>query len=1145
MKYLESVKLVQFFLFEKQDIRVQEITGIFGPNGSGKSTLIDALQIAMFGANGRLVNLNAQADEKSSTTRTIRSYCLGALDEAKRARDSATTYITMVWRDSETKAPLSMGVCLYASVDTESHEVRGRYIVPGIELAMQDHLEVVDNEERPRAWETFRHQLIERSKVSGEDPLFSDSERYIKAALLALRGSGGAPTIEAFKSAFRFGLRMRFDKSVDNIVRNDVLEARPTNIQKFKEVTESFRRLVKVVADVKAKIEDGDKVEAEFAKAAAASVRTTTWEGLSCLVNREAESESMNRATEAKQGAEHALNSLNEEAFNANQELELALKEERLNRELRVNHPAHKEHGELQGDISKAAEVEGKKIQDIKNSLSMIRRTLNDAANSTHLKSNADAIKTVISSLDAALPTSHEMRKDQLAAVLKPVVKQASAAISELFDVSRSVANLLSESESSLKTSKEAASRVNKGYARLSNDTDRLIAELRDHGLHPTPVCDLVRITDPEWQPVIESYLGHNVEALLVEEKEEKAAFSVYRGLTGPRAIYGAKIVAASKQGFVATAPGTVAELIEGSHPAAVAYLRKRFGDMLRATTDAEAMAGHRTMTQDGMVVQFGEYERKKPLAQSSLKIGGGDKSQKDALAREISQLEERIRKLTSQHGEIKGLIEALSPISNEATIMKHMLDASEEMHEARSKANSLSQRLNNSADAEYSRLGALELEWGKKAQVLKPKVEQYQRDIGGAEQKLEQCVKQEGEAIVKWEKAKSAAEIAVGVKEYDGDYASQQWDVLLEKHGDQYPEMAEYCVSQSKVARKIMDNAIARGASELGTFKEKYREQGMVRADDWRNEREWINALLKRLRDTELSDYEGQMKDAFKASQETFRSDVAIALSNNIDHLNSSLDRLNRVLSASPVFSNGERYQFVRKVRPQLQNLLSFVKDIAIHGPNDDLLGGAGEMPEEFRQLLDDKVAPGIAGMQSPLDDYREFFEFDIEILHEDSVTKLSSRVGTLSKRLGTGSGGEHRAPLYVIAGAALASAYRLDSGHTDGIRLILLDEAFNKMDTGNIVATMRYLEQLGLQIFMASPGDNLGTLTAFLHRYYDILRDAENNAIMIQGHDVSELDRELFRSDLAEFNEELVAQELAAIRASRLPAKSTEIVS
>jgi len=47
-------------------------------------------------------------------------------------------------------------------------------------------------------------------------------------------------------------------------------------------------------------------------------------------------------------------------------------------------------------------------------------------------------------------------------------------------------------------------------------------------------------------------------------------------------------------------------------------------------------------------------------------------------------------------------------------------------------------------------------------------------------------------------------------------------------------------------------------------------------------------------------------------------------------------------------------------------------------------------------------------------------------------------------------------------------------------------------------------------LQVLMASPGDNLGTLTAFLHRYYDIIRDAETSTAMIAGHDVSEEMRE-----------------------------------
>jgi uncharacterized protein YPO0396 len=186
--------------------------------------------------------------------------------------------------------------------------------------------------------------------------------------------------------------------------------------------------------------------------------------------------------------------------------------------------------------------------------------------------------------------------------------------------------------------------------------------------------------------------------------------------------------------------------------------------------------------------------------------------------------------------------------------------------------------------------------------------------------------------------------------------------------------------------------------------------------------------------------------------------------------------------------------------------------------------------MPEQFRQLLDEKTAPGAGAVKSPLDDYREFFEFDIEIQREDPVTKQRKSIGHLSKRLGSGSGGEHRAPLYVIAGAALASAYRLESGKRQGMRLILLDEAFNKMDMGNIIATMRYLEDLGLQILMASPGENLGTLTAFLDRYFDILRDPERNVIRMQGHDVSQQTRGMFREDLPEFTPALLAAELIA---------------
>jgi len=379
-------------------------------------------------------------------------------------------------------------------------------------------------------------------------------------------------------------------------------------------------------------------------------------------------------------------------------------------------------------------------------------------------------------------------------------------------------------------------------------------------------------------------------------------------------------------------------------------------------------------------------------------------------------------------------------------------------------------------------------------------------RQIGGADEILKQCIKAEAEAKAKWEAALLNVIESESISEYDRDFASKQWDILLDKFEDNFAPMKIFCIEQMSSSYKDSEKFSGNGNKYLGSFKERYREQGIVNLDnDWRKEYIWIKGMLKQLTETELSNYAEQMETAYKASQDTFRTDVAIALSNNLEHLDKSMDRLNQVLSTCPVFSNGERYRFIRTVRPQLKGLMKFIKDVAAFGPNDDLLGGPGEMPEEFRQLLDDKIAPS-AGELNPLDDYREFFEFDIVILREDSITKTSNIVGNLSKRLGTGSGGEHRAPLYVIAGAALASAYRLDNGNSGGIRLMLLDEAFNKMDPANTVATMRYLEQLGLQVFMASPGENLGTLTAFLHRYYDILRDVDNSSMDMQPHDVTE---------------------------------------
>lgn len=1146
MKYLERIRVVQFFLFEQQDFRLQDITGIFGPNGSGKSSLLDAVQIAMLGANSRLVALNAQADEQA-TTRSLRAYCLGQYGEnpEHRARDNATTYITLVWRDSETNEPLSMGVCLYASADKEKHDVLGRYIVPKIELSMSDHLETVDGEERPRDWNTFRHQLVERSRVSGEDPLFNDANRYIQAALLALRGKGTTPHTESFIRAFRFALRMRFDKSVDQIVRNDVLESRPTNIKKFREVTESFRRLAELVAQLEAKIADGRRVESEFSRAAAESRRAVTWMAMGKMTAVEVERLSCDQATAAKVKARGHLATKNSEHQGLATQIAHANAEALRFRLAREAHSAHKDYGALQTEIQAGTKRRQDKGSELRNTLNLVRRTLAEAADSPFLETSATAMKSAAQKLQALVDRLDGSAQAEIESALRPALKVAEKAVGELFSRGSALERAIGEVEQSLEVAEASLARVLKGRAPLSDHVQRLLTELTDKGVNAEPICDLVKITDIAWQPVIEAYLGPHVEALLVSgDKDEAEAFRIYRGLTGKRAVYGAKIAMESRQSTgKPTEAGTVADLIEGKNSAAVAYLRRQFGDLRRATTDAEALAsGKRTLTQDGMLVSAGEIERLRLVPAGLFRIGSGGAGQRDALQRDVNASKAELARLTQQSEALKQLLSTLRKVASEELVAKHVLGVLAEMDNATRDVTGKTQQLQGLADPDYVRLGEQEKHWTDVAGSLAPQVDALLIAIGGAETELKNRETAETEAQRKLAQAESEAAEAHRHPEYDHEFWMRRWDSLVERFGAQYSEMVEHCGAQQKAATGRMNGAISTGMGEYGTFLQKYQEHAPLEASgDWRKAGQWLSELLQRLDRTELANFRQEMDAAYRTSQETFRNDVAIALSNNLEWLAETMDRLNNVLRACPTFSNGERYRFRRVVRPQLESLLKFIKDVASFGPTLDLLGGAGEVPEAFRQLIEDKIAPGAASVSSPLDDYREFYEFDIEILREDPMSGATKVVGHLSKRLGPGSGGEHRAPLYVIAGAALASAYRLDRGGKDGIRLMLLDEAFNKMDMTNIIATMRYLEELGLQVFMASPGENLGTLTAFLHRYYDILRDADNNTIMLEGHDVSAEVRTQFREDLPEFNPALVEEEMAAMR-SRPKSKTTQ---
>ncbi|ODV40615.1 hypothetical protein AWV79_06020 [Cupriavidus sp. UYMMa02A] len=478
----------------------------------------------------------------------------------------------------------------------------------------------------------------------------------------------------------------------------------------------------------------------------------------------------------------------------------------------------------------------------------------------------------------------------------------------------------------------------------------------------------------------------------------------------------------------------------------------------------------------------------------------------------------------------MKSLFENIGPfIGGEQEKVQEILQHFDSIAHDAQGVQALAKRLEALDTDEYRQLVQAAIEADEALSKLRSAQKAAVQAFGSAGNEHQQKQKQTASCRLHAHAQKENAEKARAEDGYDADFASEQWEKLLDRLESSFSTIATECRRRSKTADDESRRKAFNGLQKLGGFLNKHNEFLPNEAqEDWRLSRAWLTERVAVLRDTGLREYTARMEDALSTAKNTFRNDVAVALNEHLQWLGDTIDRMNLALRAAPTFTNGERYQFRRHVRPAYAALLKFIKDVAQFGPTDDMFGGAGEMPKEFEDLMREKTVVGAAAIKSPLDDYREFFDFDVEVFREDAVTGAAKHVGWLSKRVGSGSGGEHRAPLYVIAGAAMSSAYRLERGDDTGMRLLVIDEAFIKMDPRNIVATMRYFEELGLQVFMASTGDALGTLTAFLDRYYDIMRDAESNVVVLEGHDISASVREMFRADLPEFHPELVEQEI-----------------
>ncbi len=223
----------------------------------------------------------------------------------------------------------------------------------------------------------------------------------------------------------------------------------------------------------------------------------------------------------------------------------------------------------------------------------------------------------------------------------------------------------------------------------------------------------------------------------------------------------------------------------------------------------------------------------------------------------------------------------------------------------------------------------------------------------------------------------------------------------------------------------------------------------------------DYFNAKFT-LESAELVRFEEDLRKAKENCEQIFRVSFLAKMKENIESAKLEFRNLNRALQN--IYYGEDSYHFEITYDKKKESLYRMITaENNMEGYN--LWSAAFE--EEYKEEMSDLFAKLIAKddkgekVLAEYTDYRSYLDYDIE------VRKKNGTVQRFSTIYGEKSGGETQTPYYVAIAASFYQLYKLDNT----IRIILLDEAFDKMDDNRIASMMDFFNSLELQVILATP--------------------------------------------------------------------------
>lgn len=292
-------------------------------------------------------------------------------------------------------------------------------------------------------------------------------------------------------------------------------------------------------------------------------------------------------------------------------------------------------------------------------------------------------------------------------------------------------------------------------------------------------------------------------------------------------------------------------------------------------------------------------------------------------------------------------------------------------------------------------------------------------------------------------------------------------------------------------LAREIQDREEARLEARM-RFNREYASCGFSGME---KENQVYDQLLEQCRRDYEPKYRQEFQDKCDEVYQSLRDNVISSIHGSIREAHRHKREINRLL-AKIQFSDSIYQIDITPSRTETARFYEMLTARELDSKVTDNQGFDGQMSlgeevflqkygEEI-QLLTEKFMPprekdagARAARKQEMEryaDYRNYLTFSMyERVVDEAGNEKKNQVDEMA---GRDSGGEGQNPKYVALLAGFAMLYMQQSSRDSRIRLVLLDEAFSKMDKERSEVCLRYARELELQLIVCVPDERLQSL-------------------------------------------------------------------